>query len=158
MNAQAYEATVNAGPVPVIPRKDAAGNSVIFIQSELDMSKDGGEIAVWHSGTDTRKVPLSYYHSSTKLEHDKELETLNRFAADFKPTFGVAVKRRLSKDLSKHATALQNNEMPKSANSTLRRATDKPNPPVFSQEEYRAKMQIAIQAAIAAVDAEYNNK
>jgi len=156
MNAQAYETTVNSGPVPVIARKDSAGNAVIFIQSELDMSKEGGEIAVWHNGVETRKVPLSYYHSSTKLEHDKELEVLNKFATEFKPTFGVAVKRRLGKDLSKHRTVVQDDE-PKSANNTLRRSSDKP---VFSfnQEEYRAKMQIAIQAAIAAVDAEYNSK
>lgn len=157
MNAQAYETAINAGPVPVIARKDSAGNAVIFIQSELDMSKEGGEIAVWHNGVETRKVPLSYYHSSTKLEHEKELETLNRFATEFKPTFGVAVKRRLGKDLSKHRTAIQSDEQPKSANSTMRRASDKPAF-TFNQEEYRAKMQIAIQAAIAAVDAEFQQK
>lgn len=158
MNAQAYETAVNSGPIPVIFRRDSAGNRVAFLQQELDLSVEGGRIKVWHEGhqKDTSEVPLTYYHSTTKLSESEEADLANKFAEGFQPKFGISIRKRLGKDLSKHVTA-QSAEQPKSANSTLRRAGDKQSF-AFNQEEYRAKMQIAIQAAIAAVDAEYANK
>ena len=158
MNAQLIK-QAEAAPVAVIFKRDPAGNRVAFLKDSQDHSVDGGKISVWHEGKarEVEEVPLSYYHSSKALEHADLLDIQNKFAESYQPKFGIAVKSRLGKDLSKHVTSVNNNDHAKSANSTLRRATDKP---VFSfnAEEYKAKMQIAIQAAIAAVDAEYAQK
>lgn len=156
MNAQAISQNDTA-PVPVIFRKDAANNKIAFIQSTANFQDN--TIEVWRQGVgrSTEKMPMDYYKSAKALSHEEELDIANRFAEDYVPRFGIVIRKRIAKDASRHHTSTQNNETPKSANDTLRRSSDKPVF-TFNQEEYRMKMQIAIQAAIAAVDAEYSQK
>lgn len=155
MNAQAISQNDTA-PIPVIFRKDAANNKIAFLQASANFADN--TIDVWRNGVGraVEKMPMQYYKDARPLSHEEELDTANRFAEDYVPRFGMVIRKRIAKDASRHSS-LQNHEQTKSANSTLRRASDKPAF-AFNQEEYRAKMQIAIQAAIAAVDAEFQQK
>ena len=155
MNAAAQSMNDTA-PVPVIFRKDKANNKIAFLQASANFADN--TIEVWRQGVGraVEKMPLQYYNDAQPLSHEEELDTANRFAEDYVPRFGIVIRKRITKDKNRHHT-MQHAEQPKSANSTLRRSSDKPVF-TFNQEEYRAKMQIAIQAAIAAVDAEFQQK
>jgi len=162
INQNAVDNTNDTSPVPVIFRRDAAGNKVAFIQSSLSLSEEGGTIAVWHPGKqrDVSTVPLSYYHATTKLSDDEETNLANTFASDYLPKFGISIRKRLGKDLSARD---DHPSKAKGANTTTqpkaRRATDtKP----FDQNEYLAKISVAITAAVTAaleaVSKEYASK
>lgn len=146
MNAQAYTTTVNNGPVPVIFRRDAAGNRVVFLQSELDLSVEGGRIKIWHEGKgkQTAEVPLSYYHATTKLSDVDAMELANKFAEGFQPKFGVAVRHRLAKDLSQHPSVAKAADTTKDNN---RRASDTEAAP-FDKNAFVEKIILAVTTAL----------
>lgn len=150
----------DTGPVPVILRRDAAGNRVVFLLDTLSLATEGGSIEVWHEGhaRDVSTVPLSYYHATTSLDdyHAKELS--NNFAKGWLPKFGLTIRHRLYKSAESHHS---HPAKAKSANETLRRSSDKKSLN-FNQDEYLAKISVAIQAAVSAalkaVAEEYSNK
>ena len=144
INRDVVDNSMDTAPVPVILRRDAASNPVVFIQNSLDLSKDGGVISVWHVGKrrEASVVPLSYYYATTRLDETSASHLENKFAEGWMPKFGLNIRHRLGKNLEHRPDHPAHN---KSAASTVQKA-EKP----FNKELYMEKLQMALEASIRA--------
>lgn len=133
---------------PIIIRKLSDGEKVVFLLDTLDVEKD--KICMWPASSEDDTVfpvNLEAYRNSVSVSDEEEQSLMKRFGDVHNIQFGLQLRKRLYKQ-NVHSHKSQSE---KNVNSTLRRASDKPE---FDKELYMEKLSMAMQAAIkAAFDA-----
>jgi hypothetical protein len=140
-------------PIPVIIRRDPAGNMCAFLKDTLKLNPDNtdeGTLGVWFEGRqqEVSYLPLDYYTSTKAVSETEEAEFAQKFGKEYGAPFGVAIKKRVAKDKAHlHRKALgaqgivenQNKMAPRPQNE---RSTDV----VSSKDDMQLKLQIVLEA------------
>lgn len=149
-----------AEPIPVIIRRDTAGNLGAFLKNTLKTNPDNpdeGTIGVWFAsrGNEISELPLAYYNSTRSVSAEDESVFAQKFGKEFGAPFGVALKKRVAKDKAHaHRKAASNNS---TVNDVKRNPDERERVSdavkVLTKEDLQMKLQIALDAIPAAISA-----
>lgn len=145
----AHTPVVNTFPIIIRQLKD--GSKCVFILDTLDL--DNHTISMWpvdSNSTETFKVSLDAYRSSTGVSDSEEARIMEQFATMNNIQFGLVLRKRLFKvnpaHVKAHEEAINNMREPQ---EMRRRATDVPAPKPFDKQAFAEKLMKTFAVALA---------
>lgn len=145
----AHTPVVNTFPIIIRQLKD--GSKCVFILDTLDLEHN--TISMWpvdSNSTETFKVALDAYRSSTGVTDSEETRIMEQFAQMNNIQFGLVLRKRLFKvnpaHVKAHEEVMNNMREPQSFH---RRSTDIPAPKPFDKQEFAEKLMKAFAVALA---------